>query len=79
MEEFLTGAELIWWAVSTIGGRGVLQNFIRGLNQYMVGACGRLKTVVKNTSEGVHLSVNLPAISQKPASLLKINFTKIFQ
>ena len=52
-------------------GKGVLQNFIWGLSQYIVGACGGLKMVVKNTSEGVHLSVNLPSISPQACKFTK--------
>ena len=35
----------------------------RGSSQYMEGAWGRLKMLSKNTCEGVHLIVKLPAVS----------------
>ena len=34
-----------------------------GLSQHIGGAWGGLKMLLKNTCEGVHLSVKLPAIS----------------
>ena len=43
---------------------GTLQNLIRGLESTHGGAWGGgLKTLLKKTSEGVHLLVKLPAIS----------------
>ena len=48
------------------GGRrgGVVQNLMQGsLSQYIGGAWEGLKMLSKNTCEGVHLIVKLPAIS----------------
>ena len=47
-------------------GRGALQNLMGGggLSQYMGGGeHGEFKMLLKNTCEGVHLLVKLPAIS----------------
>ena len=43
---------------------GVVQNLMQGsLSQYIGGAWEGLKMLSKNTCEGVHLIVKLPAIS----------------
>ena len=54
---------------------GVLQNVMAGgLSQYMEGAFGGggvLKNLSKNTREGVHLLVKLPAISLQACKFTK--------
>ena len=62
-----TGVENMWGAVSFPLVRGALQNLMearRGLKSIHGGSMGwRLKMLLKNTCEGVHLIVKLPAIS----------------
>ena len=66
------------------GGGGPPQNLMRGeLKSKHGGACGELKMLLKNTYEGVHLIVKLPAISLQPSKftkneLLDTHFSRIF-
>ena len=42
-----------------------------GLSKYMGGAWGRLKMLSKNTCDGVHLIVKLPAVSLQACKFTK--------
>ena len=69
---FPTGAENMGGCVPFIEGFSKFDG--GGLSQYMRGAWEELKTMLKNTCEGVHLLLKLQA-----ANLLKRNFfTQIF-
>ena len=50
---------------------GALQNLMGGLSQFMGEAWGTLKTLSRNTCEGVHLLVKLPAISLQASKFTK--------
>ena len=63
------------------GGRGS-SKFDEGASVNTWGEHGGLKMVVKNTCEGVHLLVKLPAVSLQPCKftkneLLHTNFSRI--
>ena len=62
-------------------GRGGSSKLGEGyLSQYMGEHEGGLKMLSKNTCEGVHLIVKLPAISLQAFKFTKMNFfTNIFQ
>ena len=65
------------------GGGWTLQNLMREGEFKSIhgrGAWGQLKMLSKNTCEGVHLIVKLPAISLQVCKFTKMNFfTHIFQ
>ena len=62
------------WGAASPSLRGFQNLMGGGLSQYMGGAWEELKTMLKNTCEGVHLLLKLQA-----ANLLKRNFfTQIF-
>ena len=63
--QFPTGVENMGALQNLMGGGG-------GLSQYMGGAWG-LKTLLKNTCEGVYLLVKLPAISLQASKFTKNN------
>ena len=48
------------------------------MSQYMRGAGGGLKSLLKNTSEGAYLSVKLPAISLQACKCTKSKIPHIF-
>ena len=56
-----------------MGGGEALQNLMGGggLSQYMGGVWRGLKTLSKNTCEGVHLIVKLPGISLQACKFIK--------
>ena len=64
-----------WEAVPPNWGRGMGFSKLEwgggGLGQYMGGAWRGIKTLLKNTCEGVHLLVNLPGISQEACKSAK--------
>ena len=69
-----------WFPAGVENIGGALQNLMGGLSQYVGGACEGLKILSKNTCEGIHLIVKLPAISLQACKFTKINFiTHIFQ
>ena len=64
--------------VPPIGG-GALQSLIGDLSQYMGGGNrGGLKMLLKNTCEGVHLIVKLPAKSLQACKFTKNELHKYF-
>ena len=72
---FPTGVENMGGAVPSplhwVGGGGGLFKFDRGLKSIHRGSMGQLKMLSKNTCEGVHLIVKLPAISLQACKFTK--------
>ena len=63
---------------------GAPQNLMGCLSQNMGGAWGKLKMLLKNTCEGVHLIVKLPAINLQASKFTKNElphtyFSRIFR